>query len=162
MKYAIVNPTSRTVEIIEAKDALEAERRAGLTPGRVDHGTALRNLGIVVGENSLFQPPDQIRYFSIARWLYAGNAVLYAFDQTGETIDYNNEPGICWYGNHEDVQKAIQLGLVEQPQVEFNGEIFWQWPGPKPMEALERLAQRMAEAKGTIQIDDDILIIKLP
>ena len=44
-------------------------------------------IAIVVDQFSLFVPPEDQRYFLIGRQLYAGNAILYGYNEEGETVD---------------------------------------------------------------------------
>ena len=99
----------------------------------VDHGVVVPGVGIVVYEYGLFVPPNEQHYFSIRTRLYAGNAVLYAFDKMGETVSLarHQVPEIVFMPNAASVERSIELGLVQRPQMAVNGVVTWEWPQPR-------------------------------
>jgi hypothetical protein len=136
IKYAIVNTWRRQSQILEFPNLDQAMRHAGLTPMEVDHGVLSRSIngdgiGLFVAEFGLGVPPDRQKYFAVRHSLFAGNAVLYAFNEGGETIDMTRMPPIVWLDGDE-VEAAIQQGAIVRPQLAVNGEVFWRWPGPLP------------------------------
>lgn len=138
MIFAIIRPDRRESVLVHAGTPQEVYAVVGLDAAHVDHGTiyrtADRSLAIVVGEFGLFEPPERIRYFSIGRQLYAGNAVLYAFDYVGETadLDPNAIPPITYYRDGFDVENAIRDDLIARPIIRRNDEVVWRWPERKP------------------------------
>jgi hypothetical protein len=103
----------------------------GLKRGEIDFGSINRKMGIVVYEYGLFTPPAQQDYFSINGHLYAGNAVLFANDEQGETITLDSLPLITWFKNADAVEKAIHCGNVQRPRIATNDKVLWLWPQPR-------------------------------
>jgi len=138
MKYGRINPFEHKLDVIDAGDFSMAQRMCGLEPGRVDHGHLWRNPGgfggvaIVVDEHSLRVPKATQRYFAIGRRLYAGAALLYAFDEYGNTIDYEDpaaDVSPAWFGSADEVERAIEAGHVIRPFRAISGRIVWEWAG---------------------------------
>jgi hypothetical protein len=104
-----------------------------------------------------------VKYFSIYGQLFAGNAVLYAFNKSGETIDIRQLPAIMFYRDVAEVERAIDAGAVKRPQMSYGETVYWRWPDPPPSEeASQRAAEAMAEAleRGDIvTIDSDTLLM---
>jgi hypothetical protein len=125
-------------EIREYASVNDAEREAGLRPGRVDHGGVRRGvlrMAVIVDEFSMFAPPEDTFYAAIGKQLIAGNAVLYAFDELGATRDLSDPPAVAFYGRgRERVERAIAAGAVMRPEVRVNGRLLWRWPDPAPAE----------------------------
>jgi hypothetical protein len=138
MKFAIIEPAAARWEVIEATTPQDLYARAGFDTN-IDHGMiapagALPSgvgISIVVDGFSLFKPKEQQRYFAIGRQLYGGNAVLYGFDEHGETVDLKEMP-VPVFMTLAGVEKAIEDGQIERPTSSFNGEKFWEWPQPNP------------------------------
>lgn len=86
-------------------------------------------VSVVVYEYGLFVPPDQQRYFAINNKLYAGKALLYAFDNQGETIDLKRPPDVVFFGSVRAIEMAIEAGQIERPASQT---LNWQWPQPMP------------------------------
>jgi hypothetical protein len=130
MKFVIVDPWKHEVRRVNARDANEAEVMAGLQPGQVDFGEAAPNVGIIVFEFGLLEPPAEQRYFTVGSWggLYAGAAVLYAFDDDGETVDLDEPPPVRFLDTREEVEAAIAAGTVRRPYTSVNGVVLWEWP----------------------------------
>ena len=163
MKFAIVRPRERKVDVVNVPDAKDATIIAGLDPDHTDHGTIDTIhlwLGYVCDEYAMFEHPQC--YFSIGRTLMAGNVVLFAFDAVGRTVDFNLPPylwGGTWIGDEAAVEAAIKADKIDRPRLAAEGdEVFWQWPAPKPdMKAwAEKVAALMK--KGPVQIDDTIIM----
>lgn len=130
----------------------DAERSIGLEPGRVDHGTLLRpgvaytpGLAYVVFEASNFLPAQSTYYAAINGRLIADRAVLYAFDERGETVDLERLPPVAFYGKGQGkVEAAIAAGVVIRPEIAVTAEggprqVLWQWPGPAPSDLAHLL-----------------------
>jgi hypothetical protein len=138
----IVEPSQRRCRAFEcdADLALEAMPEAGLKPGHVDFGTVRRDVdtrrgvGIIVYEFGLFDPPGQQSYFVIANRLTAGNAVLFAYDEIGDTVSMaaGELPPITYVNGENEIEAAIQRGQISRPTMSINGQLFWQWPQPAP------------------------------
>lgn len=163
MKFAIVQPSKRTVSPIEAADLIAAFRSASLTPHAVDFGTVDldRRVAIVVGEFGMFVPPAAQSYFSINQRLYAGNAVLFGFDGAGITVDLpcgaGDLPPITWLADGDAVEFAIAAGTLKRPRIAVGERELWRWPGPRPSDEERRRFMASLDAK-TIIIDDDTVI----
>jgi hypothetical protein len=137
MKYAIINAKEHTVTVGDYKDIGAAKKAAGLDG--VDFGSLSRELAIVVYEFGLLDPPGSQYYFSIARGMFAGNAVLFRVDEAGETIDIQLTSNLLtqfkWYDQDVNkIERAIAEGDLIRPQRSINGEVTWSWnkQGPDP------------------------------
>jgi len=128
MRFLIIDPNTRTVRSVDCPTLDAAKIDAGLDPHRVDHGVIARNLGIVVFEYGLFASPESIKYFVINGSLYAGPAVVYAYDNSGETTDAPEQlPWQPVWLDGADVETAIAVDIVQRPQVTVDGEVVWSW-----------------------------------
>lgn len=141
--YAIIRPTTKTVEFKKFPNYKAAIGFAGLNPGEVDFGTLARgsyyDLTIIVYEFGLMKPHEPDSYFAINKNLFNGTAVVYASDPEGEIMDIplvltKIENGqshlaahITWLGTVDEVEKVIQSGRIIRPQSSINGEILWEW-----------------------------------
>lgn len=139
MKFGIIDPTKKTTTTVEAKEFADALVLAGLKRGEVDHHDIVASgLGIVVFEFGLFAPAHRQSYFAIGGQLYGGNAVLYAYDELGVSIDFKRDDwadvlnAILWFDSAADVEAAIAMTVVQRPQIAVNGEVGWQWPAAAP------------------------------
>lgn len=133
MKFGYINPKDRTATIIEHHSLQDAMKIANLEGGSVDFGTVVRGLGVVVYEFGLFVPAQDQHYFGLGGRLWAGNAVLYAYDEGGETIDLPKiDHPIVWYNDVADVELSIINGGVVRPGMFVNGKMIWRWPDPPP------------------------------
>lgn len=106
----------------------DAKIEAGLNPMGVDHGTVQFGLGIVLYEFGLLEPMNH--YFILNRTLYAGNAVLYAYDEHGETIDAPEDLRgfkIKFLHGIDAVETALQCGEVNRPYTAINGVKLAEW-----------------------------------
>jgi hypothetical protein len=132
MRYAIINAEKETIEYVELDNIDKAKELAGLDPMGVDHGTITHGLGIVVYEFGLLEPAEH--YFTFNGQLYAGNAVLYAYDEHGETVDVKGtnelylelKPPKFWHGVPA-VEAALEAGQATRPYTAVNGEILQLW-----------------------------------
>jgi hypothetical protein len=141
MKFVIVRPKDRAIEEVEAKEPNEVYQRAGLEHLKVDHGVIGRatdkhsGLAIIVHEHSLFVDPAEQHYFAFGSKLYGGNAILYGFNEAGDTIDVlpaaNLRGIITWFRDCHAVETAIRAGHITRPRVTADGMTLWQWPERK-------------------------------
>ncbi|HEY2242729.1 MAG TPA: hypothetical protein VGH47_00725 [Xanthobacteraceae bacterium] len=135
MRFLVVDAEHRTVRLVEADDPQHVYELAGLDALHVDHAIVARSnelglgIGIAVFEHGLFAPPAATFYFSIGRQMYAGNAVLYAFDAAGETISMpRSPPPVMFYRSYREVEAAIARDEIDRPQTMMNGAAIWAWP----------------------------------
>jgi hypothetical protein len=146
MKFAIVRPAERRVEVAAFESFDAACKFAGID-GK-DFGTIWMphsqydraGLSIVVYEFGLLkenpttkEPIVQQPMFAINRRLYAGNAVLFSFNESGETISLSLPEqeitnSIIWLKNREEAEMAIMIGLVERPVFSIDGNVISSWP----------------------------------
>jgi len=119
IRYILIDAAAKRETVVHLTSFEYALKEAGLTPGKVDHGTVMPGLSIVVDEHSLFAPPDRQHYFAIDRRLYAGNALLYGSDKAGKTCDIDLDhcrKWYCrWFDNADAVEAAIAAGEIDRP-----------------------------------------------
>lgn len=146
MKFGKIDALRREVTIIECAGFAEAKAAYGLKLvdfGVLWHRHAVGGAQIVVAEFGLFEPVATQRYFAIGTRLYAGNALLFAYNGVGVTVDFLSfhldmvKPKLRFFDD------ADAVGEIERPATTYNGEVLWQWPQPKP--DLRELARRAAE-----------------
>lgn len=155
MRYGRIDARAHKLDLIEADLIDTAKRLCGLEPLKTDDGVVWKEPGIggvaiIVAEFGLFMPPLNQHYFAFDDRLYAGNALLYGFDDVGETIDFDapvlgthqERATLRWFESGYDVSKAITRGELIKPQLVLNGSVVWEWPQPRP--DMERLARKMA------------------
>ena len=136
MKYGKIDAAAHKLTVIESGSWDSAKMMCGLKPLETDHGTIRHmegegGIGIVVAEYGLFEPPLNQHYFAIGANLYAGDAMLFAYDGAGETIDFDDrELPIRWFATAQEVERAIAMGEIARPAIRFNGATMWQWPDP--------------------------------
>ena len=147
MKFLAVDPFhSRPIYEVEVPSHRDVLAALGVNPDQTDHGLLRRatggahGLSIVVYEFGLFEHDGQ-RWFSLGGRLYAGKAVIYAFDQAGETapVDANAEHWIrrlldpLFFDSIGQVESAIERSIVLRPAMSGpNAARVWQWPDPAP------------------------------
>lgn len=135
-KFILIEPALKIVRNFETANLVGALRAVGLTDGETDHGMITKHLGIVVYEFGLFKPPEYQVYTVIDFRLYAGNAVVYAVDDVGETIDAMAAHAFAtcclFLRGQREVERAIQMGAVRRPQMSVGEDLIWQWPAPAP------------------------------
>jgi len=132
MRFVTIEPAAHLITFIDSPSVEAALRTAGLNSD-VDHGFLSKTVGIFIDEFGMFAEPDHQDYFAIDGHLFAGPALLYAFDQQGETKDMPNtrlEP--AFLHGREEVEAAIANEKVTRPQMLVNGDVIWQWPQPAP------------------------------
>jgi hypothetical protein len=136
MRFATIEPGEARWAVVEANEPHDLYEQLGLGHN-VDHGTVVPphvlpsgfGIAIVVDGFGLFKPVAEQRYFAIARELYAGNAVLYGFDEAGECVDLAEMP-IVIFMTAAGVEEAITRGQIDRPRTMVNGAQVWQWPDP--------------------------------
>jgi hypothetical protein len=146
MKFLAIKPRTQKLEWIDTASVKDAERAVGL--GNVDHGTFFRRedgigLAYVVYEFGFFVPPTQQSYAIVFGKLIAGTAVVYAFDEIGDTVSVSpemiSERDVTWLSTQQDVEDAIAAGVVVQrPMRAVNDHVEWRWPEPAPFDIKER------------------------
>ena len=128
MKFVTIDAYKAKVETVEAASPQEAYAHVGLNPGSVDHGVVHPGVAIVVYEYFLFVPVDEQRWFAVGRQLFGGTAVLYGFDESGETVDLKEPPPVLFFRDYVEVERAIQNGVIDRPRMAVNNQVLWQWP----------------------------------
>lgn len=128
MQFQIIDSDHATVRSFRAEQLNTAMVAIGLNPGQVDFGTVCEGVSIVVYEFGMYQPKEECRYFSVGRQLFVGNAVLFAFNNVGETVDLPRPPPVIFYRDFLAVEQAIGWGQIERPQIALNGQVMWKWP----------------------------------
>jgi len=136
MKFVIIDPKTRTITSEDCETIIEAQAIAGL--GNVDHGVLgvgpRSGIGYCVDEYGMFEPPAaQQSFCGCAGHLIAGAAVLYGFDEAGETIDLMRSavPDVHFYLGVNDVEAAIDRGEIKRPVIAVGDAVIWQWPQPQ-------------------------------
>lgn len=129
--YGLVDPKAKTVKVEGFYSDDAALRALGINPLATDSARCGRRRGIIVAEYGMFVPPSEQHFFSIGPSLYAGNAVLYDFNERGMTVSYKAPVSITWYENAQEVELSIGLGRIIRPQMAVNGEVLWTWPEPR-------------------------------
>lgn len=132
MRFGIIKPKDVKTEIVDVASMDYALKLAGLTRGQTDHGHIAQNLHVVVYEFGLFVPPEETAYFAIGSSMGAGNAVLYATDERGETVDLKAMPPVFFFGSVEAIEQAIRVGQINRPEIRMNNELLWAWPQKAP------------------------------
>src|SRR5262245_55681990 len=118
MLFTFINPAKQRVHIEDLPDIDRALELAGLDGLPTDHGVISSGLAIIVYEYSLFVPVEKQHYFGINRRLYGGKALVYAFDERGETISLIHPiPPVTFMPSQRAVERNIALGLIVRPQI---------------------------------------------
>lgn len=133
MKFATIEPSETRWAVVDAAKPQDLYARLGLGDN-VDHGMIASpssmpsgvGISIVVDGFSLFKPASGQRYFAIGRTLYGGNALLYGFDEAGETVDLEEVPLVVFM-TAAGVEDAIRRGQIDRPSSSINGKRFWEW-----------------------------------
>jgi hypothetical protein len=129
--FWIIEPSDKVIREFRADDYKQAMAEAGLKQGQIDFGTLTTNLSIIVYDYGLLEGKEN--FFSIAKQLYQGNAVIYNCNDEGETIDVNRLmlPNLLqfwdWYKTVDDVEKGIAEDRVRRPSAAVNGKVVWEW-----------------------------------
>lgn len=136
MNFTIIEPAETRIRMADVREPWELYPQLGLNSG-VDHGVVVHGIGIIVGEFSMFVPPEDQRYFVIGRHLYGGNAILYGFDEHGETIDILDAlsrvvmPAVVFI-SLAGIREAIAAGQIDRPIMAVNDVKMWEWPNASP------------------------------
>jgi hypothetical protein len=147
MQFATIKPKLQALELIETTNLKIAQLAVGLT--EVDHGIFWRKddglgLAYVVYEYALYEPrPEEQSYAAVFGKFIAGNAVVYAFDHSGETIPVTpemiSEKDIKWLPTLYSAEMAIAHRRVSRPIIAVQGKVLWRWPETRP--DLEKIAK---------------------
>lgn len=141
MRFGIIDPRTKTAKVAEFASFDDALEAAGLKPGQIDFGALSRALSIVVYEYGLFEPMEQTDYFSIKRKLYAGNALIYATNEAGETISLPPSKKfpveVKFYDDGKAALQAIEMEEIDQPSISIGDTVEWVWPQPAPASRME-------------------------
>jgi hypothetical protein len=123
-RFVRIDPTAKTVTAVEAEEAIDAAQT--LKSGEIDFGTVAPGISIIVWEYGLLEGDGP--YFVLDQQLYAGEAILYGYDEAGETVDMPTlaDPPL-WLADKTEVELAILAGLVERPESRVNGALIWRW-----------------------------------
>src|SRR6516225_8479530 len=116
MKFGLIDAKKRTAKIEDFYSFEGALSGAGLQQGHIDFGHLTQHVHIVVWEYGLFATVHKMHYFSVVKMLFAGNAVVYASNEEGETIDLPLMPPVTFFRDVEAVEFAIDRGEVDRPQ----------------------------------------------
>ena len=140
MKFIVIDPLQMSVAFLDVDgDMLTLQRKLFGPDKGVDHGVLRpRDLGYVVYEFGLYEPPYQIGYWRIGKRLGAGTAIVYRFDMAGETVDATIKDQreiatkIRWLPTVDVIEREIAAGFVTRPEVvRYEGgkrEVLWSWP----------------------------------
>jgi hypothetical protein len=133
LKFTIIRPDRHAVDTVQARTYDDLHKQIFPMPLGVDHSVIYRNenggLGIVVEQYGLFR--SNMSYFAMRGKLYAGVALLYAFDAAGKTVTLRAPlPTVYWLSNADAVERAITNGDVGRPVIRVNDELLWSWPEP--------------------------------
>jgi hypothetical protein len=140
--YVVINPNTKTMQKIKAKDMQEAIVSAGLKSGEVDWGSLgrtsdQRSIGVMAYEFGL-RPEMQkesmkLKYVRIGRQLYAGNLLVFASDLRGDEANMTDGDmealgrHVEYYENEDECEEAFTQGKMDRPTIAVNGEVIWRW-----------------------------------
>jgi hypothetical protein len=131
MRFLIIIPKTQSVIHVRAHDTDGAKEVAELDLN-VDHGSLGSGIGIIVKDFGLCEP--QPHYFAIGKQLFAGNAVIYQYNiHDGETTDILERncdiirDQTTFYNGFQEVETAIENGLITRPYIAINNEILSIW-----------------------------------
>ena len=135
-RFILIDSTAQKARVAMFEELKDAQRELGL--GNVDHGTWGRGIAYVVDEFGLFVPKEQQHYAKFGNTLIAGNCVMYAYNEMGETIDIHPDiaDGVSFFESIAAIEHAITRGLIRRPQIiatrETHTDLVWSWPDPAP------------------------------
>ena len=143
MKFGFLDSEAKACSIVEADNLRDLYPKiipAHLDPqpgsaSHVDHGMMRATTGFVVYEYGMFTPKEKQNYSSLFTRFIAGNALFYECDEMGETIDFTSREmfqRVIFYKDWRQAAEAMNRGELHRPEISVNGEVFWQWPAPKP------------------------------
>lgn len=137
-KYCIINTDAKTIELQDHPDYRDALKSAGLESGSIDFGSIGHNhelsFSIMVYEFGLMRP-KQKTYFRLGRQLFSGNAVIFATNLEGETVNFPTNIAEHWkvcpefefLPNADAAEAKIKSGRLDRPQSSVNGQVVWSW-----------------------------------
>jgi hypothetical protein len=132
MRFIHISPRDKTVEFIEADSFEEALPLCGLKSGEIDFGELGLNRSIAVYEYGLIEETG-LGYFSLGWSLYAGNALVFAYDTEGETVSVTDQDldiareYTTFYATKEEVEASIAAGKIRRPESSVGGVVTWSW-----------------------------------
>lgn len=148
MKFLTIDATNRTVQVSNHADLYAAMEAVGLKQGETDFGSvgaqepAGGGYSIVLYEFGLFSEPATTHYFELGGNLYAGNAVIFRYDRSGETADFpEGTTVIPRFMTGDEAILAVHDGNVRRPETSIDGDVIWQWPNPPPDDMPDRARQ---------------------
>lgn len=129
MRFISIDPLAHEISFLHAETFDEALAAVGLSSGDIDIEGIASGLSIAVYEYGLKDRnprtkeaiPPQV-YFALGDSLYAGRAVIYAYNTGGETIDIATrylsafQTFARWYANKNEVEAGIARGEIRRPQ----------------------------------------------
>lgn len=145
MKFIAIEPRLTRIRAVEAPSVRGAQKLLEPPLEQVDHASIGRPFYIVVDEFGLLRELN-LGYFALGFNIYAGNALIYATDNYGETVSITDLApnavtsihGITiMFPNAAAVERAISDGYVQRPQTTVNGRVVWQWKAPPQLSAEE-------------------------
>src|SRR5215831_669833 len=133
-RVLIIRAAERKIEPFVVDEVHEAYATAGLPTGKLEHSIVRRpngdapGIGIFVDKSALTVHQEKQSYFVLADKLYGGNAVLYGFDETGQTVDAPSMV-VRWYSDQYEVEQALRRGEVQRPVIKNeSNDVVWRWP----------------------------------
>lgn len=149
MKFITIKPATEAIEWLESEEPnpYHCTPLIGIERLRTDTGTLARagskypGLAIIVYEFGLMEP-HWTEFFVLGKQLYVGNALFYAFDHQGDTVDCIQfqfdtlKRQTFFYHSRQAVVKAVHDGLVHRPQTSIttmdkdgnpHTEVLWTW-----------------------------------
>lgn len=135
LRYGIIDPAAKSTKVMEFESFDDALDAAGLKPGEIDFGQLGPGLSVVVHEFGLFVPMNQTAYFAINSRLFAGNALIYAVNEMGETVSLPSKTfpvDVTFFEDGAAALRAIEADEIIQPSMAIGKETIWVWPQPAP------------------------------
>lgn len=134
MRVMIVRAAEHKIEPLVVDEVHQAYATAGLAPGTLEHNIVQRPNGIVPGigvfvfQSALTEHQDKQSYFVLNHKLFGGNAVVYCFNEGGETVDASIGP-VIFLADQWEVETAIRAGEIQRPVIKNdNNDVVWRWP----------------------------------
>lgn len=131
IKVGLIDAKNKTATLAHVASMEHAKQAVGLGAD-TDHGIVYPGIGIIVDGHGLYKDPRDQHYFSIGRRMYAGSAVLFAFDEAGNNIDLTKLGVVMFYDDYKKAEADMRAGTIERPTVTINGSVIWKWPAPRP------------------------------
>ncbi len=141
MNFAIIHPTTKTIELVDCVDYRAALVLAGLDQNGVDFGTVAQwkdgsTLSIIVYEFGLIEPVNQTPISPSTINSTTAPRFSSKADPEGETVDFPSNltthlnegcEALLWLGTVEAVEAAITSNQIPRPQSSINGVPTWTW-----------------------------------